>query len=124
MTQLRLLFGARHEHDILYRDELDALMKKHPHFRVEPTLSRSEGHWSGKRGYVQAHARALYEELSQATETPPHVYICGLERMVGTVRALLRKEMGLPPPARSQRAIRLSAKAAFGNRGSMGKELL
>jgi len=24
------------------------------------------------------------------------VYVCGLERMVGSVRELLRKEMGLP----------------------------
>jgi CDP-4-dehydro-6-deoxyglucose reductase, E3 len=95
-TPLWLLFGARSEHDVLYRDELEELAKRHPRLRVEVTLSRGSDAWTGKRGYVQTHTRALYEELAAAGGDAPHVYACGLERMVGAVRALLRKEIGLP----------------------------
>jgi ferredoxin-NADP reductase len=95
-TPLWLLFGARSEADVLYRDELEALAKEHPHFRLSVTLSRGGEGWQGERGYVQTHARTLYEELAKTSSEAPHVYACGLERMVGAVRTLLRKEMGLP----------------------------
>ncbi len=35
------------------------------------------------------------EELYRALPAGAHVYVCGLERMVGTVRELLRKQMGV-----------------------------
>ena len=94
-----LLFGARDEGDLLYREELAALASRSPQLRVVQTLSRASERWAGKRGYVQAHARELYGELAQASVASggpaPHVYACGLERMVGAVRALFRKEVGL-----------------------------
>jgi CDP-4-dehydro-6-deoxyglucose reductase len=93
---LWLLFGGREEHDLLYREELAALAAKHPNVRVMQTLSRGSPSWTGLRGYVQTHARLLYEELLEQGGVPPHVYICGLEKMVGAVRELFRKEMGLP----------------------------
>jgi ferredoxin-NADP reductase len=96
-TPTWLLFGVRHEEDILYRRELEALAEAHPHVRLVPTLSRPEGVWAGRRGYVQAHVRELFEGLAAlAGGRPPHAYICGLHRMVGSVRELLRKDMGLP----------------------------
>ena len=52
--------------------------------------------WPGRRGYVQTHVRELFGELAAKNEGAPHAYICGLERMVSSVRDLLRKEMGLP----------------------------
>jgi ferredoxin-NADP reductase len=94
-----LLFGARTEDDLLYRDDLEALATAHPGVRVVETLSQAGESWLGRRGYVQTHARALYEELAReaaGTGGAPHVYACGLERMVGAVRALFRQEMGLP----------------------------
>jgi CDP-4-dehydro-6-deoxyglucose reductase len=98
-TPTWLLFGVRHEEGILYRAELGALAAARPNVRLVPTLSRPGDTWTGKRGYVQAHARALFEELAAhpASEgRPPHAYICGLQRMVGSLRDLLRKEMELP----------------------------
>jgi ferredoxin-NADP reductase len=100
-TPTWLLFGVRHEEDILYRAEMRALTDAHAHFRFIPTLSQPGGEWTGRRGYVQAHVRELFEELaalpaSRRAESAPHAYICGLQRMVGSVRELLRKEMGLP----------------------------
>jgi NAD(P)H-flavin reductase len=93
-----LLFGVRHEEDLIYREELETLARQHDFIRVEPTLSQPRGGWTGRRGYVQAHVREVWEALvaqgnSGAGEA--HAYICGLERMVGSVRELLRKDMGL-----------------------------
>jgi len=95
---LWMLFGVRTEEDILYKDELDALAAKHPHVRVLYTLSRPGPRWSGKTGYVQTHVEALWRELEalgrESGHGAPHAYICGLHRMVGSVRDLLRKDLG------------------------------
>lgn len=88
-----LLFGARHEEDILYEEELRVAAHAHAFLRIETTLSQPRGPWPGRRGYVQTHVRALWNELEAHCGTAPHAYICGLQRMVGSVRELLRKEM-------------------------------
>jgi NAD(P)H-flavin reductase len=95
-TPTWLLFGVRREGDILYEKELGALAEEHAHVRFIPTLSQPSDEWTGRRGYVQTHVRQLFEELAASSEDPPHAYVCGLERMVSSVRQLLRKEMGLP----------------------------
>jgi len=94
-SPLTLLFGVRHEADRLYREELDELMTKHPNFRALYSISQPGAEWQGQRGYVQTHVEALWKELVASGGPPPHVYICGLERMVGAVRELLRKQMGV-----------------------------
>jgi CDP-4-dehydro-6-deoxyglucose reductase len=95
-TPLWLLFGVRHEQDLLYREELVGLAKEHPHIRVELTLSQPPPTWTGRRGYVQTHVKELLGELDAISGGTTHTYICGLQKMVGSVRELLRKEMGLP----------------------------
>lgn len=90
-----LLFGARHDHDVLYADEMASLVAEHRWVRFIPTLSQGTAAWTGRRGYVQTHVRELWAELLALGGTP-HVYICGLERMVGSVREILRGELGLP----------------------------
>jgi NAD(P)H-flavin reductase len=94
-----LVLGVRREQDLLYEDELRALAHEHAWFRFEPSLSQGSDAWPGRRGYVQTHVRALWDELANQVVfggRAPHAYICGLERMVGSVRDLLRKEMALP----------------------------
>jgi ferredoxin-NADP reductase len=91
-----ILLGVRHEEDILYRDEFEALAREHPNVKFEATLSQGGPEWSGKRGYVQAHVPVLWNELAATGAGAPHAYVCGLERMVGSVRSMLRQEMGLP----------------------------
>jgi CDP-4-dehydro-6-deoxyglucose reductase, E3 len=88
-----LLFGVRHEDDRLYVEELEALAKAHPSFRYAFTLSRPSETWRGLHGYVQTHAERLWRELEP--HGAPHLYVCGLERMVSAVRDLLRKQMGV-----------------------------
>jgi NAD(P)H-flavin reductase len=83
-----LLFGARTEADLLFRGELEALVGRGL-LRYEPTLSRAESSWKGRRGYVQAH-------LAELVTPGAHVYVCGLSRMITEVRAVLRVELGLP----------------------------
>jgi CDP-4-dehydro-6-deoxyglucose reductase len=91
-----LLLGVRHEDDVLYGDEFDALAKGSEFVRFEPTLSQPRGLWRRRRGYVQAHVRELWSDLASVAGETPHAYVCGLERMVSSVRGILRKDMGLP----------------------------
>jgi ferredoxin-NADP reductase len=94
-SKMILVFGVRHEQDRLYYDELAALASKHSAFRVEYTLSKPHDDWRGRRGYVQTHVKELWDELAQSGAAP-HAYICGLKRMIDSVRELLRTEMQIP----------------------------
>jgi CDP-4-dehydro-6-deoxyglucose reductase len=91
-----IVLGVRHEEDLLYEREMQEIAVRHPFVRFEPTLSQPRGAWSGRRGYVQTHVRELWEALAARTDQPPHAYVCGLERMVSSVRDLLRTEMSVP----------------------------
>lgn len=90
-----LLLGVRRQEDLLYEDELRTLAAAYPFVRFEPTLSRPDPGWTGRRGYVQAHVQTLWRELESVVDTRPHAFVCGLQRMVGSVRDLLRQELGL-----------------------------
>ena len=83
--QFWLLFGARTEQDIYYREEFERLAAKHDNFRFLPTLSRADDSWKGLRGYVQQH---LGEIVGMRTDM--HAYICGLDKMVKANRELLK----------------------------------
>jgi CDP-4-dehydro-6-deoxyglucose reductase, E3 len=97
LEPLWLLMGVRNEADLLYRDELEQLRSEHPEVRVVFTLSRAHDGWAGKRGYVQEHVPELWEQLSEAAGgAAPHLYVCGLERMVKSVRELVRKQLLVP----------------------------
>lgn len=97
-TPLALLLGFRHEEDILYKDELEAVARDHEHVALAITLSQPRPDWSGRRGYVQAHLPEVGAELARrAGPGAPmlHVYVCGLERMVKAVREVARGPLGL-----------------------------
>lgn len=52
-TTMALLFANQTEEDILLREELDGLARKHPHrFRVAYTLDRPGKDWAGFSGFV------------------------------------------------------------------------
>jgi len=84
-AQFFLLFGARYEQDIYYREEFERLAGAHPNFHFLPTLSRGGPEWKGLRGYVQDHVREIV-----GTRTDMQAYICGLDKMVSANRALLK----------------------------------
>jgi ferredoxin-NADP reductase len=85
---LALLFGVRTEADILWRAQLEALAREHPRFSLHVTLSRADSEWPGLRGYVQTHLAALI------TAPGPHVYVCGLTKMITEVRRTLKQDLG------------------------------
>jgi ferredoxin-NADP reductase len=80
-----LLFGARTEQDIYYREEFEKLAAEHDNFHFLPTLSRATDDWKGLRGYVQQH---LGEIVGMRADM--HAYICGLDKMVKANRELLK----------------------------------
>jgi ferredoxin-NADP reductase len=105
--QFWLVFGARHESDIYYRDEFETLAARHPNFHFLPTLSRGDASWTGLRGYVQDHVAKIVEErasrlglpLPQPASDPAipakdlrfdiYAYVCGLNHMVASMRERL-----------------------------------
>jgi NAD(P)H-flavin reductase len=84
------LFGCRSQADILWREQLEQLAAEEPLFQLSVTLSRPDPAWPGRRGYVQEHVVELARTLAQ-----PHVFICGLSRMVSEVRAVCKGTLGL-----------------------------
>jgi ferredoxin-NADP reductase len=80
-----LLFGARYEQDIYYREEFEHLSSEFPRFHFLPALSRGTPAWTGLRGYVQEHVSSIV-----GTRTEMHAYICGLDKMVTASRELLK----------------------------------
>jgi ferredoxin-NADP reductase len=105
--QIWLVFGTRHESELYYREEFEALAARQPNFHFLPTLSRATESWTGLRGYVQEHVAHIVEEraarLGQTLPVAPvdpsrlqselnfdiYAYICGLNNMVSGVRELL-----------------------------------
>jgi ferredoxin-NADP reductase len=80
-----LLFGARFEQDVYYREEFEQLAAQHDNFHFLPTLSRAGDDWKGLRGYVQ---QRLGEIVGMRSDM--HAYICGLDKMVKANRELLK----------------------------------
>lgn len=84
-NEFRLLFGARTERDLYYREGFEALAATHSNFHFLPTLSRGDDSWRGLRGYVQQHVGEIVGMRSDM-----HAYICGLDKMVKANRELLK----------------------------------
>ncbi len=84
--EFTLLFGARREQDIYYREEFDRLAAEHSNFHFLPTLSRATPEWKGLRGYVQEHLAEI-----AGVRAGMRAYICGLEKMVKANRELLSR---------------------------------
>lgn len=87
-----LLFGARSEADILWRDEFARLAERDARFSFEPTLSRPESTWRGRIGRVQDHLSDIVAGLPDVS-----VYICGSRAMVGDCVQRLIEELGVDP---------------------------
>ncbi len=92
---LWVLFGVRGPNDLLFGEELHALARKTQNLRLEVTYSRPPVGWLGRVGYVQEHVRGLWSELNAAGGGEPHAYICGVKKMLTSVRSVLRDELGL-----------------------------
>jgi NAD(P)H-flavin reductase len=85
-----LINGTRYPADVYYQKEFEQLAAEHPNFHYVATLSRGPEDWTGSRGYVQEHLLKIVGERKDL-----HVYICGLNDMVSSVRTLLIEQCGL-----------------------------
>ncbi len=93
--EIYLVFSVKTERDIIFREELEALERRHSNLHVIVTLTRDNGSaWSGERGRITP---AL---LSRAVPNiaARQVHICGPTEMTDPARQMLR-ELGVPDEA-------------------------
>ncbi len=86
---LHLIFGARTEADILYRDEFEELARTMSGFRYDIALSRQPD-WLGYRGYVHQ----VYLEHYAQKRPDVLFYLCGWSNMIDEAVAHLLVELG------------------------------
>ena len=84
-----LVYGTRYETEIYYRDFFEEVAKKNSNFHYMVTLSRCGEEWTGCRGYVQDHVKAVLESRPDRGKDSMDAYICGLNLMVSANRQLL-----------------------------------
>lgn len=87
--KIHLIFGARYEKDILYRQELEEFQHKLPHFKFDIALSRDKD-WQGWKGYVHN----IYREGYREKRSDVDFYICGWSNMIDDAVAKLIVELG------------------------------
>ncbi len=89
---VRLLFGVRHEDEILFERDWRGLAAAHPNFHFIPTISRpTSPKWAGEVGYVQTKVGKYVPAIEQKM-----FYVCGIVPMVNAVSDALRG-LGIPP---------------------------
>ena len=84
-NQFTLVFGVRHEHGILYREQFQQLEREHANFKFLPSVSRPQPDWNGLSGHVQPHVMQLIGDRRDVD-----IYICGMKEMVDDLRNQLK----------------------------------
>jgi CDP-4-dehydro-6-deoxyglucose reductase len=90
-SDVTLIWGLRHQRDLYYQDELQALAASHPNFRFIMTLSRPDDGWTGETGRV---TRLVEERITSVKNLA--VYLCGNSGMLKDVSDAVRSK-GLCP---------------------------
>ncbi|PYH75715.1 hypothetical protein BO82DRAFT_298091 [Aspergillus uvarum CBS 121591] len=93
--EITLLYANNTEGDILLRRELDTYAARFPErFRVEYVLSRPEGEWDGRKGFV---TQELIQEAFPAPAPDTRVFLCGPPPMIEAMKGNL-VGLGYQPP--------------------------
>jgi CDP-4-dehydro-6-deoxyglucose reductase, E3 len=90
-SAITLVWGVRHERDLYYQDELQALTRAYPNFRFTMTLSRPGEGWRGETGRVTRYVDQSVESVQNLA-----VYLCGNSGMLADVTEVVRTK-GLCP---------------------------
>jgi len=90
----RLLYSSRSLEDVIYRDELDELMKSSTMLEVVQTLTRAQP--PGWTGYHRRIDTEMLREVARPVEQRPLAFICGPTPFVETAAASL-VELGHEP---------------------------
>ncbi len=77
-----LYWGGREAAALYLHDEIATWGSRLPDFDYRPVLSRANGVWEGRRGYVQDAVVADIEDLSDYA-----IYLCGSPTMVAAAKA-------------------------------------
>ena len=88
--KLNLIYGNRHDQDIIYKHDWEQLALENANFRALLTLSRPSDQWAGAKGYVQ---EKIADFIHQPKEND--YYICGLSPMINAVQERLLS-LGVP----------------------------
>ena len=83
----RLLYSSRYLEDVIYRDELDRLVKSSPMLEVVQTLTRAQP--PGWTGYGRRIDSQMLREVAWPVEQHPLAFICGPTPLVETASASL-----------------------------------
>jgi ferredoxin-NADP reductase len=90
----RLLYSSRSLEDVIYRDELDQLVKSSTTLEMVQTLTRRQP--SGWTGYTRRIDTQMLREVAWPVEQRPLAFICGPTPFVETAAASL-VELGYKP---------------------------
>ena len=77
-------WGLRHEEDVYWFSEFQALSIKYPNFRFVPTLSKPTDAWQGARGRVTNHVVQNEHNVSGSD-----FYLCGNHAMIKDIQTQL-----------------------------------
>ena len=89
-----LIYSSRSSEDIIYRDELDAMIGRDANLRVVHALTREQPKtWSGHRGRID---RATLAANFFSPVQRPAIYVCGPTTFVESISSLL-VELGYDP---------------------------
>ena len=75
--KLHLIFGTRHQEDILYQEEFEQMQNNDPNFKYDIVLSKEEN-WEGIKGYIHQ----VYLEKYTDPGKNIRFYICGWSEMI------------------------------------------
>ena len=93
-AQALLLYSSRSLEDVIYRQELDMMVRGDPDFRVLNTLTRKHPEeWKGHRGRID---KALLAEAGFPPQLKPNIFVCGSGPFVEDVSGFL-VELGHDP---------------------------
>lgn len=95
-TPMTLLHSARVPEELIFRAELDELVRSRPNMRILYSITRpaeSSSHWEGRVGRIDID----WIRAASSLETRPNFYVAGLPEMVDQTVATLTGPLRVPP---------------------------
>lgn len=92
-TNVSLVFANETEDDILLKEELDVLAKKHDNFNVHYVLNNPPADWTGGIGFV---TREMIEKWLPRPAKDVKILLCGPPAMIKAMTSLTN-EIGYEP---------------------------
>ena len=90
-TDVVLVYSNRSVHDIVFKDDFEAMQKNYPFLRVAHVLCETEQGFKCSVGLIDS--RVVRDEIPDYRERK--FYLCGPPQMVEAMRKILVEELGL-----------------------------